>query len=73
MNADFLFLSARICVPKPARAREHLRQGMGVVELQRMLGCYDLATTHQYLPALNDNDVTMQALRASPVEHGSRL
>jgi len=50
-------------------AIEHLRGGMSVVELQKMLGHEDLDTTRKYLTALKDEDVEVQAMRSSPVEH----
>jgi hypothetical protein len=50
-------------------AIEHLRRGMNVVELQKMLGHKDLETTRKYLTALKGEDVEIQALRTSPVEH----
>jgi hypothetical protein len=50
-------------------AIEHLRGGMSVVELQKMLGHKDLETTRNYLTALKDEDVEVQAMRSSPVEY----
>lgn len=50
-------------------AIEHLRNGMGIVSLQHLLGHNDISTTRGYLDALRDDDVQQTAQRTSPSDN----
>ena len=50
-------------------AIEHLRHGMDLLSVQRLLGHEDIAVTRRYLIALNDQDVERQAHRSSPSDN----
>jgi site-specific recombinase XerD len=50
-------------------AIEHLRHGMDLVSIQRLLGHESLQTTRIYLEALNDEDVEKRARQTSPADN----
>jgi site-specific recombinase XerD len=50
-------------------AIEHLRAGMDLLSVQRLLGHENLETTQVYLTALADEDVEQAARRTSPADN----